>query len=108
MNAWLALLGGYLAMVAFALAMPPHQRTYFGRPRSARWGRMARCVGAGLIGACYGLAASAQGWQVGAVLATAGLAIAGFVLTQFLAWAPRRLWVPAAGLALGAIAMLWS
>lgn len=97
---WLAFAQAYTAMLAFALAMPTHHQAVFQRApkrhRTWRW----RTAGVAL---CVGSLAAAKltlDWQIGIVLWIAMLALSGFALTQFLAFAPRWSPAPAVGLLL--------
>ncbi|HEY1111064.1 MAG TPA: DUF3325 domain-containing protein [Opitutaceae bacterium] len=100
---WFAFALSYAGLTLLAFAMTVHHRTVFGRapePRSVRTYRVA-----GWAHIAFALAASlvALGWQVGLIAWVCMLGASGFVLTQFLSFAPRFALAPAAGLLLSAV-----
>lgn len=97
---WLAFALAYAAVTTFALAMATHHRTAFGGPPDACRQFSFRFIGCVLLALSALSALRAFGWQIGLVAWIAMLATSGFVLTLFLAFAPRLLALPG-GLLLG-------
>ncbi len=91
---WLAFALAYAAVVAFALAMAAHHRTVFARRPDARRQLSLRFLGGALLALSAFAALRAFGPQIGLVAWIAMLATSSFVLTQFLAFAPRLLPLP--------------
>jgi hypothetical protein len=101
---WIAFSLGYAGVALFAVAMTAHHRTVFGRVSDPRRVLALRLGGSALLAASLGAAVLALGWQVGVVAWCAIFAVSGFLLTQFLAFAPRLLpWPAVALLAMAAL-----
>lgn len=103
---WLALALAYSSVALFALAMVPHYRTVF-RHVPTGGTRQFLQVGGGALAIASALATvAALGWQAGLVAWLAGLSVAGFVVTQFLTFAPWWVFTPAASLLAAFLAAL--
>lgn len=100
---WVAFSLSYAGVALVASAMTVHHRTVFGRSpvtNHVRWLRLAGGVlGIGALPA----AVAALGWQVGFVTWCAMLMVSGFVVTQLLAFAPRRAFWPIGALVVPAL-----
>lgn len=105
---WIAWALNYAGLALLALAMAVHHRSVFGRTperhavvgyRSAGWALLAGGLAAALV---------ALGWQIGFVAWFGMCGVGGFVLTLLLAFAPRLVLGPSAGLMIWALWAVFS